>query len=245
MKLIINADDFGLTKGVNKAIAELINKNILTSTTLMVNMPEFENAVELIKKYKLSCVGVHLNLTKGNPLTKDTPSLVNNKGQFNGKSLVGELSEYEDAKKEFKTQIEKFLIIGIKQSLLDTHNNIFTHIQIFKAFCELAKEYNLPVRTINNAMRQQCIEQGIKTADKFIIDFYKKKANLQHLKQIINIYKNENITVELMCHPAIVDYSLKKISGYNKYRGVEYKTLIKAKEIGLLDEVALIGFENI
>ena len=70
--LIINADDFGLCKGVNSGIAEAHTKGILTSTTLMTNMPAAEEAVKIAKGLLTLGVGIHLNLTEGRTAFKRT-----------------------------------------------------------------------------------------------------------------------------------------------------------------------------
>lgn len=75
-KLFINADDFGLNASVNKAIVESFNSGLINSTTVMANMPGFEEAVNLIHEYKLDRnIGVHLVLTDGLPLTEEIKSM--------------------------------------------------------------------------------------------------------------------------------------------------------------------------
>ncbi|WP_145838534.1 ChbG/HpnK family deacetylase, partial [Bacillus paralicheniformis] len=66
--LIINADDFGFSRGVNLGIIEAFQHGVLTSTTLMVNMQEAEHAVELARQNRELGVGVHLTLTAGRPI---------------------------------------------------------------------------------------------------------------------------------------------------------------------------------
>ena len=59
-KVIINSDDFGITKGVNQSIVELIDAGILTSTTVMSNMPYY---AEIEKLRDRIGIGIHFNLT--------------------------------------------------------------------------------------------------------------------------------------------------------------------------------------
>src|SRR6201996_9739990 len=70
--LIINADDFGLSSIVNRAILSGMEEGLVTSTSMMANMPGFEHGVGLARVHaKLAGrIGVHLNLTEGPPLTK-------------------------------------------------------------------------------------------------------------------------------------------------------------------------------
>ena len=82
--LIINADDFGMAAGVTNAIVDCHNNGIVTSTTLMTNMPDAERAADLSRPLKALGVGVHLNLTEGRPLTDSAllPDLVDESGEF-------------------------------------------------------------------------------------------------------------------------------------------------------------------
>ena len=70
-RLVINADDFGLCDGVNRAVAQAHTDGVLTSTTLMANMPAAEEAVKIAKEMPSLGVGIHLNLTEGPPVSKD------------------------------------------------------------------------------------------------------------------------------------------------------------------------------
>ena len=68
-KIIVNADDFGMSAEANRAIVEAFENNVISSTTLMTNMPGFEEACELAHRRRLlGKIGLHLNLTSGYPL---------------------------------------------------------------------------------------------------------------------------------------------------------------------------------
>lgn len=75
-KVIFNSDDFGYSHGVNYGIMDAYQRGILTSTTLMANMPGFEHAVKLRKEMPRLGVGVHLTLTCGKPLLKTVDTLI-------------------------------------------------------------------------------------------------------------------------------------------------------------------------
>src|SRR5207253_7684606 len=68
-RLIINADDFGLTQGINRAVAELHDAGALTSATLMASGPAFEDAVEVARSRPNLGVGCHIVLTDGVPVS--------------------------------------------------------------------------------------------------------------------------------------------------------------------------------
>ena len=77
-RLIVNADDFGLTKGVNRAIAELHRAGSLTSATLMVSGAAFEDAVEVARQSPTLDVGCHVVLVDGQPVSRpsEVPTLL-------------------------------------------------------------------------------------------------------------------------------------------------------------------------
>ena len=74
-KIIINADDFGLCDGVNRAVVQAHTQGILTSTTIMANMPAAPQAIELARQLPTLGVGVHLNLSEGKPYLKTQASI--------------------------------------------------------------------------------------------------------------------------------------------------------------------------
>lgn len=76
MRIIINADDFGYSECISKGIIESYKNGIVTSTTIMMNMPFAEESLKLYKEEKGLLLGVHLNLTTGKPLLNKKNSLV-------------------------------------------------------------------------------------------------------------------------------------------------------------------------
>src|SRR5580692_1361508 len=89
-RLIINADDFGLTPGVNRAIAELHQAKVLTSTTLMATGAAFDDAVAIAHANPTLGVGCHVTLTDGVPASdpKSIPTLLGSDGKTFRSSLV-------------------------------------------------------------------------------------------------------------------------------------------------------------
>ena len=149
--LIINADDFGLCEGVNRAIAEAHKNGILTSTTLMTNMPSAEEAVKIAQQLPTLGVGIHLNLTQGQPLSNEplVRMLTNTNGEFAysanklaWKSLVS--SKFRAAiKAELAAQIQWAIDRDLKPTHLDSHKHIHSFPPIYKIVCSLAKQFNI------------------------------------------------------------------------------------------------------
>jgi len=68
--IVVNADDFGASRQTNEAILQAFEKGLISSATIMANMPAFEEACQLVHQHHLQRrIGLHLNLTSGKPLT--------------------------------------------------------------------------------------------------------------------------------------------------------------------------------
>ncbi len=245
MKLIINADDFGLSESVNQGILHGIKEGVITSASLMMNMPATNDAIRLIKNNQLKNIGIHLNITVGKPLRKDVGSLVDGNGNFHYRDKIGSLAAYEDVKKEMAAQIDKFISAGFYPDHLNCHHDIYKHEHIVKAKNELAIKYNLPARTETKELQKVARELGIKTTDIFIRDFFGKKASEATLNLLISKYSKFDYTCEIMTHVGFVDERTIKITSYNKEREVELNILQLGKKAGLFNGIKLISFSEL
>ena len=159
LKLIFNADDFGISQGVNEAIFRAHTQGVLNSTSIMITLKYVPQALELAKKMPDLNIGLHVNLTNENSVIKqnEIPLLVDENGKFKHGfvnlaylSLLHPKELKNQAKKEIKAQIEKAISCGIKLTHLDSHRHIHMIPAIFKACMELAEEYNIPrLRFVN------------------------------------------------------------------------------------------------
>jgi chitin disaccharide deacetylase len=150
-RLIVNADDFGLTSGVNRAIIEGHTHGAVTSATLMANMPAFDAAVRLAKEHPSLGVGLHINITQGRPVAEASrvASLVNDRGEFWGTSgailkrmLAGKL-KIDEVVIELRAQIEKALKAGLRLTHVDSHKHTHALPQICVAIVSTIKEYGI------------------------------------------------------------------------------------------------------
>lgn len=149
--VIINADDFGLCQGVNKAVAEAHTKGVLTSATIMANMPAAQEAVKIAKQLPTLGVGVHLNLFKGRPLSNDPDVewLLNAEGKFNCSwpklaILSTSIHKLRKAiKAEFTAQIQWLIDHGLHPTHLDSHGHIHCFPAVFGIVCRLAKHFGI------------------------------------------------------------------------------------------------------
>jgi len=135
-RLIINADDFGLTAGVNRAIVEAYERGVLTSTTLMANSLAFDDAVQLAKGHSSLSTGCHVVLVDGKPLIDPgrLPNLVDGKDRnsfregisgFAIRALSGRIDP-DQVEAETTAQIRKLQAYGVLVSHVDSHKH--THM---------------------------------------------------------------------------------------------------------------------
>jgi hopanoid biosynthesis associated protein HpnK len=150
--LIVNADDFGLTPGVNEGILRAFREGILTSATLMANADAFENATELARRSPEFDIGVHLVLIGGQSIAPpaEIPTLVNRAGELPASlfDLVARVSTHlirtDDIAREFHAQIDKVIAAGITPSHLDTHKHTHAHPAVMDALFRVASERKIP-----------------------------------------------------------------------------------------------------
>jgi predicted glycoside hydrolase/deacetylase ChbG (UPF0249 family) len=129
-RLIVNADDLGMTPGVTRGIVETMTEGIVSSATLMVNMPSAPAAAEFALRLRLA-VGVHLNLTTGRPISApdEIPSLVQPDGSFHShaefrRRLLTLKISMREIGREFSAQIEAARRMGIEPTHVDTHHHL-------------------------------------------------------------------------------------------------------------------------
>ncbi len=150
-RVIVNADDFGLCNGVNKAVVQAHNNGVLTSATIMTNMLAAGEAVKLAKQMPNLGVGVHLNLFEGQPLSKDSRvnCLLNNDGSFAlspAKLSLLSISRHKirnAIRIELSAQIQWLIDNGLKPTHLDSHKHIHSFPPIFPIVCGLAKRFEI------------------------------------------------------------------------------------------------------
>lgn len=147
-QLILNADDFGLTRGVNEGIVRAYRDGILTSATLMATGCEFDDAVSRAKAAPNLGVGCHLVLVGGTAVSPpdEIPSLVTKDGklpltlpQFVAKVSSGKIRS-RDIERELGAQIEKIRNAGIEPTHVDTHKHTHAHPTVMKALGKVARE---------------------------------------------------------------------------------------------------------
>jgi len=159
-RLIVNADDFGLTAGVNRAILETHTAGVVSSTTLMANGPAFEDAVTAARSAPNLSVGCHVVLVDGTPVAQpaalDTLVAVRSAepekfysrlSAFAARAMLGGFDR-DQLVEEVTAQIRKIQATGLKVTHLDTHKHAHVFPEILGALLRAARICG--VRAIRN-----------------------------------------------------------------------------------------------
>jgi predicted glycoside hydrolase/deacetylase ChbG (UPF0249 family) len=156
--LIVNADDLGWTEGVNRGIAEAHRNGIVTSASLLANGAAFESGVELARTMPALGVGVHLNLSDGEPVAPRelVTSLLNERGALEGRpeSLLLRLARrsvlLEEVEREWDSQIQKVRDFEIQPTHLDGHRHVQMLPGLFEIALRLAKRHGIAAVRISH-----------------------------------------------------------------------------------------------
>jgi hopanoid biosynthesis associated protein HpnK len=135
-RLIVNADDFGLTAGVNRAIVEGNRQGVITSATLMANAQASEAAIDLARAQPGLKTGCHVVLIDGVPLSANLPSLTNGSARFRSSlkefaiAAVRKKLAVEEIEREVEAQVRKLQSSGITLTHVDSHKHthMFPHV---------------------------------------------------------------------------------------------------------------------
>jgi hopanoid biosynthesis associated protein HpnK len=150
-RLIVNADDFGLSHSVNEAVIRAHRDGVLTAASLMVNEPGCDEALKLAKETPRLGVGLHLTLLVGRSALppEKIPGLVNSRGEFSN-SPVGVGMNYffkrslrEQLRAEIQAQFERFHSTGLPLDHVNGHLHMHLHPVIFKILIEDAEKLGI------------------------------------------------------------------------------------------------------
>ncbi len=252
MKLILNADDFGLSESVNNGIVECFKSGVVTSTTIMMNQAGVAHAVQLYQQGLIPEVGLHFTVTAGKPLSPpfNVASLIDENGYFLDRQtlMTKEVSE-EEVYLELNTQYQAAINAGLTINHIDSHHFAGVYPPLKKAFIRFANDINLPVRRVDNIVSGQ-ESLFVATPDAFDARFFDTGVSFEQLKSILLEYKTKlpNGIIELMCHPSSEHTSdLTELTSYRDMRVVEKNLLTSAELIDWLEEegIECIGFNQL
>jgi predicted glycoside hydrolase/deacetylase ChbG (UPF0249 family) len=152
-QLVVNADDLGLTVGVNDGIFDAYELGILTSASLFANAPATGDAIRRARLHPSLGLGAHLALVDGSPTlpASDIPTLVDDDGRFRSSwkpfivaCLQGRIS-LDEVERELAAQIEQLLGERITLTHLDAHKHVHAYPPVFAIVARLAVRFGIPV----------------------------------------------------------------------------------------------------
>jgi predicted glycoside hydrolase/deacetylase ChbG (UPF0249 family) len=248
--LIVNADDFGRTRGVNAGVVEAHLLGIVTSATVMVLEPAAEEGVSDVRRRapRLS-LGLHFALTGGGlPASRPdrVPSLlVGGRIRRFPADLPQELPT-EEVAWELDAQLFLFdKMAGGPPTHLDSHHHSALHPSVQPVFAQAALRLEIPVRASSSAAREELRAAGLRTPDRFVDGFYGAGATAAKLRAILLALEHE--TTELMCHPGRADERLVAGSTYARERELELALLCEPELKSLVAEqdIRLVSFRDL
>jgi predicted glycoside hydrolase/deacetylase ChbG (UPF0249 family) len=225
-QLIVNADDFNLTRGVSRGILEAHTRGIVTSTTVMINLPPDEVLFAELARSSLG-IGLHVNLTLGRPVTPaaELPSLVDAEGRFfRDAQWVATRAKPEEVEREIAAQYNAFLKrFGTPPTHLDSHHHCAFSPPLREVFFGFARSVKLPIRSTDSAIRAEATRKGLKTPDCFFGESG-PEPYWTEARAVERIRRLPDGVSEFMCHPGYFDESL-AYSRYGQQREVELEGL--------------------
>jgi predicted glycoside hydrolase/deacetylase ChbG (UPF0249 family) len=223
-KLVVNADDFGFTRDVNRGIVEAHRNGILTSTTLMATGAAFDDAVALARGNPALDIGVHLVLVGEPPFPVTIAQLMR-------AMLLGRIRIYE----ELRAQVRRILDAGLEPTHLDTHKHTHLLPPVLDAVARLSEEYKIPwvrrpfdfpftpatrpaigwakratsqaLGVVRSRFARVLARHGCRSTDHFAGFQITGRYNATELAQLIRALPEG--TTEFMCHPGICGAELR------------------------------------
>jgi predicted glycoside hydrolase/deacetylase ChbG (UPF0249 family) len=216
--LIVNADDFGASRGINRAIMEAHQHGILTSASLLVDAQAAKEAAELSRTAPNLSVGLHVDVRK---------------------ELEEPAVDAESLTESLRRQFRRFeQLMRRRPTHLDSHHNVHRDPRALPHFLELAREYGMPLREHSRARYFSKFygQWGGKT--------HLEQISVESLARMLQSEIGDSVT-ELSCHPGHVDAEY--LTGYNLEREAELLTLCDPRVRDVLAEhgFRLISYHHV
>ena len=201
--LIVNADDFGASPGVNRGILEAHSRGIVTSASLMVDAADGEEAARMGRKAPWLGLGLHVDLH----------AHITNGHEAGDRGA----NEHGSLQLELTRQIGRFVeLVGRPPSHIDSHRDVHRDPCLLPAFLELARRWNVPLRGHSQV---RCLPEFY---GQWAGESHPEQLGVESLARILERGVGEGFT-ELICHPGYCDGTL--VSSYAREREVEVATL--------------------
>ena len=236
--LIVNADDFGLTRGVSAGILAAHRDGIVSSTTVLVTADPDRSQLAEARDAGLG-LGLHVNFTLGRPLTRGR-SLVDRAGAFvRDPRRAAAAADPSEVRAEVRAQIACFeRLVGRPPTHLDTHHHVGLYAPVREVVLEVAREHRLPVRSQDADARARARCAGLRTTDHFFGESG-PAAYWSAARTLFQLRALPPGVSEFMCHPGRFDADL----GYSRYGRQREVELTGVGAPGARAAAAALGIE--
>lgn len=225
--MVINADDFGYSSTVNRAICTCFEKGLINRTTIMVNMPCTGEAAKLAFSNKFAdMVGLHINLTEGKALSVECAKseLCDDEGFFKGTFHIPfrariylPINIRKAIYAEVEAQIKKYIELGFTLRHVDSHNYVHSYISVYMPIRKLLKKYGFSSVRISRNVSEKAFSIPFRIYKSFYnfllrrLKVNKKNINTTNFFGSVQdfngcVYKDKiKDDLELMTHPDFID----------------------------------------
>ncbi len=241
-RLIVNADDFGLTTGVDIGILEAIEAGAVTSTSCLACLNWYPEALpySLIGK-----AGIHLQLTDGLPINDpwEIRTLVGREGRFpRTRAGIGPV-DLAEVEREWRAQIEVFGRTGVRPTHIDTHHQSHSLPGVDRVYARLAQELGAAGIGMSGGAVKELRAAGVRCADYVETRWNALDRGVSLIELLRADYAAGYETVHLVVHPGYADSALRARSSMVESRPAELAVLLSPefrRQLG--DEgIALVG----
>jgi predicted glycoside hydrolase/deacetylase ChbG (UPF0249 family) len=222
-RLIINADDFGMTAGCDRAIIEAIEAGAVTSTSCLVYQEPWLPPSLYLR------AGVHLRLTSGGPVAPlvQVPSLINTSGRFPLRPVAVMVRPPEPAEVriEWEAQIDSFEALNAPPTHLDSHHHVHAAPSLWDTYADLCARHNAAGVPLSDEQRTHLRARNVACAD-----FAEVRWTDGEFKSLAFLLLGDfacHDTVHLMTHPGYVDEALRAVSTATTVRRAEFDLLMQ------------------
>jgi len=222
LKIIVNADDLGISEPVNEAIFEGMRKGVVTSATILANGAAIKAAAQQATSFPRCSFGIHLNLTEFAPLSEtsqtELASILNENRCFNGNAIREVPINRQLLRAVFREwcrQIETVMQLGVEPSHLDGHHHVHTIPQMLPVLAALRHRYKIrKIRISRNLYIDSQRPANSLLAKKALLNLalrtigFKTTRLFTELATFLKLYSTQpphSASIELMTHPGSVD----------------------------------------
>jgi predicted glycoside hydrolase/deacetylase ChbG (UPF0249 family) len=274
VKLILHADDFGMSHSANRATIEMLEKGGVSSASIMMPCPWVLEAAEYARTHTDKDIGLHLTLTsewqkyRWGPVAPagQVPSLLDKQGYLHRTAeAVAMSAKAAEVEIEVRAQIEKAKALGIRFTHLDTHmGTLYARPDLFQIFEKLGKEYNVPILRVkpSPAIEREAPpavikfllenEQRFQAEKVFRLDalLTNPAAGTKTLEERRAAYHKSIRALGpgvhmIILHPGIFDDELKAITASAQARDWDYRIFVDSAAFFKDAGVRLVGWQDV